>query len=123
MRPIGKKIWVIPEGYLPKNALSYGRRFISHETACIINPNSSDAKINIHIYYKDRDPVGPYKITVPAMRIFHLRFNELSDPQPIPEDTDYSSIFYSNQPIVVQHTRLDSRRDDIALLSSIAYGE
>jgi hypothetical protein len=51
----------------------------------------------------------------------HLRFNELEDPEPVPLDTDYASIIESDTPIVVQHTRLDSRHPEIALLSTMAY--
>jgi hypothetical protein len=56
-------------------------------------------------------------------RTLHLRFNDLNDPQPIPRDTDYASIFESDVPIIVQHTRLDSRRAEVALLSTVAYAE
>jgi len=56
-------------------------------------------------------------------RTLHLRFNDLSDPQPIPRDTDYASVFESDTPVIVQHTRLDSRRAVLALLSTVAYAE
>ena len=62
-------------------------------------------------------------MTVPARRTLHLRFNDLKDPEPVPLDTDYASVFESDVPIVVQHTRLDSRRAEIALLSTIAYAQ
>jgi hypothetical protein len=39
----------------------------------------------------------------------------------VPRDTDYSSVFESDQPIVVQHTRMDTRRAEISLLSTIAF--
>ena len=42
-------------------------------------------------------------------------------PEPIPIDTDYASVIESDVPIVVQHTRLDSRQAENALLSTIAY--
>jgi hypothetical protein len=67
--------------------------------------------------------LAPFHITVGARRTLHLRFNDLEHPRPIPRDTDYSSVFESDVPIVVQHTRLDSRRAEIALLSTIAYAE
>ncbi len=41
----------------------------------------------------------------------------------MPLDTDYASVLESDVPIVVQHTRLDSRRAEIALLSTIAYAQ
>jgi hypothetical protein len=60
-------------------------------------------------------------LTVPPRRTKHLRFNELRDPEPIPRDTDYSSVIESDVPIVVQHSRLDSRQAENALLSTIAF--
>ena len=75
------------------------------------------------MFFSDKDPVGPYRIKVEARRTLHLRFNELSDPQPIPEDTDFASLIESDVPIVVQHTRLDSRQAELALLSTIAFGQ
>lgn len=51
----------------------------------------------------------------------HLRFNDLQHPEPIPRGRDYASVIRSDVPIVVQHTRLDSRQDANALLSTIAY--
>jgi hypothetical protein len=42
-------------------------------------------------------------------------------PEPIPRATDYASVIHSDVPIVVQHTRLDSRQAANALLSTIAF--
>jgi hypothetical protein len=58
-----------------------------------------------------------------ARRTRHLRFNALKDPGPIPRGTDYSSVIESDVPIVVQHTRLDSRQEAEALLSTIAHAQ
>lgn len=62
-----------------------------------------------------------YRFKVGAKRTRHLRFNDLTDPEPVPRDTPYSSIIISNVPVVVQHTRLDSRNTHIALLSTVAF--
>lgn len=66
--------------------------------------------VTITVYFADREPAGPYQVTVPARRTRHVRFNRLDDPEPIPQDTDYASVIESDVPIVVQHTRLDSRQ-------------
>ncbi|APR87891.1 Hypothetical protein A7982_13240 [Minicystis rosea] len=95
----------------------------SHETVCLLNASDDDAHVTIVVYFRDREPAGPYRITVPARRTRHVRFNDLTDPEPIPRETDYSSVIASDVPIVVQHTRLDSRQAENALLSTIAYGE
>jgi hypothetical protein len=123
MDAIGRKRWAIAEGYIPSQSSFSDRALISHETACILNAGDRDAHVVITIFIADRDPVGPYRVTVGARRTLHLRFNDLADPQPVPRDTDYASVFESDQPIIVQHTRLDSRHAEVSLLSTTAYAE
>jgi hypothetical protein len=119
--PIGKKRWAIAEGYIPSESHGPEPQMTSHETACLLNPSDRDAHIEITIFFSDREPIGPYRVSVQARRTKHLRFNDLREPRPIPRDTDYASLIEADVPIVVQHTRLDSRQSANALLSTIAY--
>jgi hypothetical protein len=123
MTDIGHRIWAIAEGYIPPASTGETRELTSHETACILNANDRDAHIEVTIYFADRDPVGPYKLTCGARRTLHMRFNDLKDPAPVPVGTDFSSVFVSDVPIVVQHTRLDSRQEALALLSTMAFAD
>ncbi|NJO92965.1 MAG: sensory rhodopsin transducer [Chloroflexia bacterium] len=118
---IGKKIWAIAEGYIPSSSTGSAPEMVSHETACILNTSEVDAKIDVYIYFSDKEPLGPFEVVVPARRAKHLRFNDLSFPGTIPRDTDYASVLISSEPVVVQHTRLDSRQSENALISTIAY--
>jgi hypothetical protein len=118
---IGECLWAIAEGYIPSQSTGPEPQMTSHETACILNAGNKDANISITIFFSDHDPVGPYRLQVPARRTKHVRFNDLNIPEPIPRDTDYSSIIESDVPVVVQHTRLDSRQVANALLSTMAY--
>jgi hypothetical protein len=121
MDGIGSTDWVIAEGYIPPASNGPEPEMTSHETACILNTTSEDAEIEITLFFKDRDPVGPYRLAVPARRILHQRFNELDDPEPVPRGTEYASVIRSSVPVVVQHSRLDSRQAENALLSTVAY--
>jgi len=121
MKPIGRTLWAIAEGYIPPGGAEGSRALESHETACMLNAGDADAHVKITIFFKDREPAGPYHATVPARRTLHLRFNDLKDPEPVPRGTDYASVIESDVPIVVQHTRLDSRQAALALLTTIAY--
>ena len=120
-RPIGRFVWVIPEGYIPSESHGPEPAMTSHETACLLNAGDIPAHVRITIFYADREPIRPYEVVVPPRRTLHLRFNDLVDPAPIPRDTDYSSVIESDVPIVVQHTRLDSRQAALALLTTMAY--
>lgn len=94
---------------------------LSHETVCLLNTGPTPSEVSITVYFSDRDPVGPYQVTLPAQRTRHVRFNDFSDPEPVPTGTDYAFVVESDQPIVVQHTRLDSRQAENALLSTVAF--
>ena len=118
---IGRTRWAIPEGYIPASSTGPEPAMLSHETVCLLNASDREAHVEIMIYFADRDPAGPYRITVPARRTRHVRFNDLDDPEPIPRATDYASLIASDVPIVAQHTRLDSRQAENALLSTIAF--
>ena len=118
---IGRTRWAIAEGYIPEWSHGQAPELTSHETACMLNTTDHDAHVEITIFFADREPAGPYRLTVPARRTKHLRFNDLQDPAPIPRGTDYASVIVSDVPIVVQHTRLDSRAAANALITTIAY--
>lgn len=120
-KAVGVKQWVIAEGYIPEESHGPEPQMTSHETVCILNSSDQDAHVQITIYYADREPVSGYKLVVPARRTRHVRFNDLNHPEPIPRGTNFSSVIESDVPIVAQHTRLDSRQAENALLSTIAY--
>jgi hypothetical protein len=121
MAEIGKRRWVIAEGYIPSKSVSEDYEYVSHETACILNASDREANVVITIYFADREPAGPFRVIVPARRTLHLRFNDLKEPERVPLDTDYASLFESDVPVVVQHTRLDSRKAEIALMTTLAF--
>jgi hypothetical protein len=119
--PIGRKRWAIAEGYIPSESTGPEPAMTSHETACLLNVTDTQANVRITIFFADREPAGPYEITLEPRRTLHLRFNELETPEKIPRDTDYASVIESDVPIVVQHTRLDSRQSELGLITTIAY--
>ena len=121
MEAIGRKRWAIAEGYIPGSSSFDSPALTSHETACILNAGDQGANVEITVFFTDRDPAGPYKVMVAPRRTLHVRFNDLQDPEPVPRDTPYASVIESDVPVVVQHTRLDSRKAEVALLSTMAF--
>jgi hypothetical protein len=118
---IGRRRWAIAEGWIPPYSHGPQPQMASHETACLLNAGDREAHVSITVYFADREPSGPYRVVVGARRTLHVRFDELRQPEPIPRGTDYSSVIDSDMPIVVQHTRLDSRQAENALITTIAY--
>lgn len=121
MEPIGRTRWAIAEGYIPDGSTGPEPDMTSHETVCFLNTGDVDARVSITLFYTDREPVGPYRLVVPARRTVHQQFNHLDDPEPIPRGTPFASLIESDVPVVAQHTRIDTRQSAAALLSTMAY--
>lgn len=119
----GKIKWAIAEGYIPEQSNGPIPEMESHETMCVLNAGPSEAKLAIMIYFSDRDPAGPFFETIPPKRTRHIRFNNFATPEKIPRGLDYSCTIESNVPVIIQHTRLDSRQAANALMTTIAYSE
>jgi len=113
--------WVIADGYIPERSNGPEPEMTSHETASILNTGPHRVRVEITLYFSDRDPLGPYLVFVEPHRTLHLRFNDLAEPEPVPRGTDYAAVIESDHPIVVQHTRLDSRQAANALVSTVAF--
>lgn len=117
----GKTTWAIPEGYIPEGSTGPKPEMESHETVCVLNATEDEASLEISIYFADRDPIGPFSRSVPPKRTRHFRFKEFDDPERIPRGVDYASVIESDVPIICQHTRLDTRQAENALLTTIAH--
>jgi hypothetical protein len=117
---IGKQQWAIPEGYIPAESTAPTPELVSHETVCILNATEDPAHVEITVYFSDRDPAGPYERTVDPERTEHIQFNDLEDPE-IPRGEGFASVVEADVPVVCQHTRLDSRQAENALLSTMAF--
>ena len=118
---LGRTRWAIAEGYIPGWSNGPEPELQSHETCCILNTGSTDAQISLMLYFEDREPQGPYLFTVPAQRPCHKRFNDLQDPASVPRGVGFSCVIDSDVPVVVQHTRLDSRQAENSIMTTIAY--
>lgn len=118
---VGAHRWALAEGYIPAWSNGPSPEMESHETCCMLNAGDADASVRLTIYFEDREPVGPYVVTVPARRTVHLRFNDLREPMVIPRGVGFATIIESDQPVVVQHTRLDSRQSENSIMTTMAH--
>ncbi|MBP2315376.1 sensory rhodopsin transducer [Azospirillum soli] len=96
--PIGHTRWAISDGYIP--AWSHGPEpeLTSYEGLCILNAGDREVEVRITLYFTDREPAGPCRMRVGARRTNHVRMNLLSDPEPVPLGTPYSSVVEADGP-------------------------
>jgi hypothetical protein len=113
---IGRRSWAIADGYLPAWSNGPEPKMLSHDAACILNAGEQDCHPE-HLLSTDREPIED-SWTVPAQRAVHRRFNELTDPEPVPLGIGHACVIRSHVPIVVQHTHLDSSQSENAMTSA-----
>lgn len=94
---------------------------ISNDSICMLNAGDRPANVEVFVYYTDREPVGPYPIRIEPRRAFHQQINTIKGQEAVPSGTDYCLVIRSDEPIVAQHTRLDTRQEALALMTTIAY--
>lgn len=116
----GKRTWLIPDGFLPVR--STGEQ-VSHEAVCVLNTSDCDAAISLIFYFEDREPLGRFVARCPARRTNHIRLDQLRDDDGIgvPRGVPYAIQVSSDIPIVVQHSRLDTSQEALALFTTMGY--
>src|SRR4051794_27978375 len=88
-RSIGATAWVIADGYIPPSSTGPEPEMTSHDSACILNASVRPAHVELTLFFTDREPAGPYELTVPPRRAHHQRFNDLEGAEPVPIGVDY----------------------------------
>ncbi|MFC7395078.1 sensory rhodopsin transducer [Scopulibacillus cellulosilyticus] len=116
----GEKVWLISDAYLPEHSSG---RFPSHESVCLLNTGETDAKVHITLYFEDKEPMTGFKINCLASRTLHVRMDQLTseDGQSVPVGVPYAILVESDQPIVVQYSRMDTSQPEMALMTTMAY--
>ncbi len=118
---VGHTVWAIGDGWIPPTS-SGAPGMISHESVCILNAGPREAHLELWFYFAEREPVGPLRVTIANRRVRHIVVNDADMPEPIPHGVDYSIVVRSSEPVVVQHTRMDTRQAANSMMSTIAYG-
>jgi len=120
----GKRIWLIPDCYRPP---VYERQleqpYQSHDAICVLNTGDADARIAITLYFEDREPVAGFIAGCPARRTHHIRMDKIKSDAggEVPCGIPYAALIESDQPIVVQYSRLDASQDNNAMMTTIAW--
>jgi hypothetical protein len=119
--PPGHRRWAIAGGHVPLTTCGPEPEYTSFDRICLLNVGDEKADVELAIHYSDEEPVGPYRLCVPAQRVRHVRFNDLIDPLAMPLDVDYGVVVTSNVPIIVQFSRQDTGGATNATMATLAW--
>lgn len=116
----GAKVWFIPDAYYP--AQSSGE-FPSHEAICVLNPGKQEAKIELTLYFEDREKMGGFTALCPAERTNHIRMDQIKNErgEGVPVGVPYAIMVVADTNVIVQYSRMDTSQPAMALMTTMAY--
>jgi hypothetical protein len=117
----GAYVWTIPDAYMPKRGPE--GEYVGHESLCVLNTGGSLVTLLVGFYFADRPPHLGVKLSVPAERCIHFRFDkpEQLGGYVVPREVPYGLRVQSDLPVVVQHSRLDVTQPNMAFLSTMGH--
>ncbi|MBQ9162394.1 MAG: hypothetical protein IJX74_03870 [Clostridia bacterium] len=117
---IGKNTWVIADGYMSDTKKG---EYVSHEAVCVLNLSGKKANIDLTIYFEDCEPIRGLHAVCENDRTNHIRLDKIvnDEGKQIPRNKPYAILVESDQPIVVQCSRLDVSQPEYALMTTIGY--
>lgn len=119
----GAKNWFFPDCYLPE--VDEAAVAPSHETISILNPSEESVRLEVAIYFEDRQPIEGLEIEVDGKRDIHVRLDQFEEYTgvEIPRETPYGLAITGEGKVICQHSRLDARNDNLSLFTSMGYRE
>ncbi len=113
-------MWLIPDGYIPEE--STGTQ-LSHEAICVLNATDEKANLSFTFYFEDRDPIKDVRVTVPPERTRHIRTDlpEHLAGATVPKGVPYAVRVACDVPVTVQHSRMDTSQEALALMTTMAH--
>lgn len=105
---IGHRTWVLAGGHVPERSTGHEPERTSRDELSVLNTSADVAEVALTVYHPDRDPVGPYRLTVEAERVRVVRVGDLVDPLAVPLGEPYGLVVRSSVPVVVHALRVDT---------------
>lgn len=100
--------WTFAAGVIPERSSGREPENTSRNVLCLLNATESDGCAEVMIFHEDREPVGPYRISLPAKRVRHVRINDLIDPQAVPYGVPYGLAITSDVRVAAQLVYVDT---------------
>lgn len=123
MKACGRRRAAISAGWIPARGCGPEPEFTSRDYLSLLNAGDEVANVRVMVVYATRDQVGPYRLAVAPRRMRRVRINDLIFPEAVRLEEAYGLTIESDQPVVVQFTRMDTRAKANAGLMAMAWGE
>lgn len=117
----GRRRWAVSAGWIPACGQGPEPEFTPRDQVALLNAGDVLANVRMTVLYAGRREVGPFRLGVAPRRLRVVRLNDLIFPQAIRLQVPYGLEIESDQPVVVQFTRQDTRAPALAGLLTTAW--
>ncbi|MDD3840498.1 MAG: sensory rhodopsin transducer [Clostridia bacterium] len=120
-REYGKCVWFFPDGDLPPAGDGILK---GHESIIILNPNKNTAKSTLTLYFEESDPVvidPSFEILPERVICIRMDNSEQLGGFKVPLETQYAIKVESDNPVIVQYGRLDTRQENMAYYTTMGF--
>lgn len=95
--------------------------FPSHEAICVLNTAKEEVKIELILYFENRDIMDGFHINVGAQRTQHIRMDKIRNDknEPVPQDTPYAVEIRCSHPVAIQYSRVDTSQKEMAVATTL----
>ncbi|MDH7571205.1 MAG: sensory rhodopsin transducer [Armatimonadota bacterium] len=108
----GKHVWIFPDGDLPPPG-EPGLPLEGHESLIVLNTGDEDSRLQLDVYFPDREPETGITLIAPARRVTCFRLDKpLGQRQFRIPFGQYALRLRCSHPVVAQIGRADVRQDE-----------
>jgi hypothetical protein len=123
MPEFGNNVWAIAAGYIPFARVADSKAVASGNRISVLNAGEHMANVAMTVYYRDREPGGPYFLTIAPFRVRTVRFNDLIFPEAILLDTQFGVLIEADVPVIVQFGGRFCIQPAMATTTTLAFAE
>lgn len=107
----------IPDGFWPSHSSG---DYPSHEAVCVLNTAKTPVKIDIILYFEDREPMKGFHMEIAAQRTYHIRMDRIKneDGVCVPQDTPYAMEIRCSHKVELQYSRVDTSQSAMAVATT-----
>jgi hypothetical protein len=119
----GSKTWFVADGWLPSKNPQESAGLEGHEAIIILNCNKEQARVNMDVFYEDKDPVENIELLIPAQRVRCFRMDQPEEigGLKIGRLEQYALRFRSDLEVIVQYGRMDVTQPNLAYIGCMGH--
>ena len=121
MSEAGKRTWFFPDGDLPEPGEAGPSGYFGHESLVILNPNDTEARLTLTVYFPDDPPRVLNGGAVRGQRVRCIRTNEPIDGFQIPKG-QYALKIEASVGVICQIGRMDITQPNLAYYTTMGFG-